>query len=149
MLYSLDAILCLILCIGIVWVAFLIRKNQKLQDFNTKISGELHILIQDAIAMANRIPEDNAHGGGVREPEDLLRDPVLLSTMVTVIVSKYGSLVLSAEDFHSVRDEDSVSVYIDRETSELTLSLNHGLSEEDRDISWLKYVNDTDDETYH
>jgi len=73
--------------------------------------------------------------------------PQMLSTIVTVIIKKYGNLRLSLTDFTSVLDEDYISVYVDTRSKELILSLNHALGEDDP-ITMANF-NPSDDNTFH
>lgn len=74
-------------------------------------------------------------------------DPLMLATIVTVLVNKYGTIRLNIDDFGAIPDDEYVSVYVETNTQELILSLNHTLGEEDP----LKFVNfkKSDDSTYH
>ena len=77
-----------------------------------------------------------------------LRDPGLLSTLIAVIVNKYGNVYLSVEDFTKMPKNDYVSVYIDTSTNGLILSMNH-------DLDSIAYDEDLvpfglpDDNTFH
>ena len=75
-----------------------------------------------------------------------LGSPAVLSTLVTVLVRKHGDVRLSLHDF-AVPDEEHVSVYVDTNTKELILSLNHRL-EEDQLYSMMAGA-DSDDNTFH
>jgi hypothetical protein len=76
-----------------------------------------------------------------------LADPVLLSTIITVIVSKYGNVQLGIEDFANVPDGEYVSLYVDIEEQNLILSTDHSMSQADP-INMLRYTN-SDDNTFH
>lgn len=88
----------------------------------------------------------------VRESAGILSDqsldsPAMLSSIITVIVAKYGNLRLSMDDFNIVSGDDYVSVYIDGATQDLVLSVDHGLEGADN-IAMVKFF-DPDDGTYH
>jgi outer membrane lipoprotein-sorting protein len=74
-------------------------------------------------------------------------DPGMLATIITVLVNKYGTIRLNIDDFGVIPDDEYVSVYVETNTQELILSLNHTLGEENP----LKFVNfkKSDDSTYH
>jgi Tfp pilus assembly protein PilO len=78
-------------------------------------------------------------------PTDL-ESPAVLSTIVTVLVKKYGEVRLSMKDF-MIPNEEYVSVYVDTTTSELILSVNHSL--ESSDPYPIVGFTDPDDNTFH
>jgi hypothetical protein len=75
-----------------------------------------------------------------------LDSPELLSTIVTILVSKYGDVKLSPKDF-LIEDNEYVSVYIDTATQEIILSMNHGLGKE-ASYPLINYGS-KDDNTFH
>ena len=79
-----------------------------------------------------------------------MSDPDMLSSVISVIVKKFGTLKLQLEDFEAVGSEDYVSVYIDTLTQDLILSLKHDLasSEKKDPISMVNFGN-PDDSTFH
>tara|TARA_R110002020_G_scaffold184448_1_gene381430 strand:- start:299 stop:736 length:438 start_codon:yes stop_codon:yes gene_type:complete len=84
------------------------------------------------------------------ETEDPLTTPGMLSTLVTVLVSKYGDTRLSMNDF-MIPDEEYVSVYVDTTSQEILLSLKSGLADldyADDDFSMIKFGK-SDDNTFH
>lgn len=81
-------------------------------------------------------------------PVEFSENPKMLASVLTVIVGKFGSLRLSSDDFVSVGDEASVSVYIDTTTNDLILSLNNTLSDDGGPVVMPSYGGD-DDETFH
>ena len=74
-----------------------------------------------------------------------LNSPEVLSTLITVLVSKYGDVKLSMQDF-VVDDTEYISIYVDTATQEIILSKNHNLVE-DLDRAMVKYTKS--DDTYH
>ena len=80
-------------------------------------------------------------------PNPDLLDPGMLSTLVTVLVNKYGTVNLTVEDFAALSDEEYVSVYVDTTDKTIILSLNHDLGVENP-VSMVKFTN-ADDNTYH
>ena len=59
-----------------------------------------------------------------------LSDPAILSTLLTAIVGKYGTLRVGILDFAALQDSDYVSVYIDTTTNDILLALNSSLGDE-------------------
>ena len=81
---------------------------------------------------------------GMGGEPDIMTNPDLMATIITVLVNKYGNVRLGLEDF-MIPDEDYVSVYVDTGTQEIILSLDKNLTPES------EFVNFTapDDGTYH
>jgi len=79
-------------------------------------------------------------------PTPNVDSPVMLSTIVTVLVNKFGDVRLSMKDF-MIPDEEYVSVYVDGDSRELILSMNHELTVEDS-YSMANFA-DPDDNTFH
>ena len=75
---------------------------------------------------------------------DIMDSPELMSTIITVLVNKYGTVRLSMKDF-MLPDDEYVSVYVDTATQEVILSLDHNLSLESQLTGFTK----TDDTTFH
>ena len=67
-----------------------------------------------------------------------------MSTLITVLVNKFGTVRLGMQDF-IIPDEEYVSIYVDDDTQEIILSLNHDL------VSKNMYVDfkDPTDKTFH
>jgi len=81
--------------------------------------------------------------------DDPMDDPDMLSSVISVIVKKLGTLKLSLTDFEAVTDQDYVSVYVDTTTQDLILSLKHDLhTGGDEPMSMVNYGN-PDDSTFH
>jgi len=82
---------------------------------------------------------------------ELMDDPTLLATVVTVLINKYGTTTLGLDDFESVGEDSYVSVYIDTESQDLILSLDRSLAEPDvtDPMSLLRFGSNDDDPTYH
>tara|TARA_R110000824_G_scaffold156136_2_gene329034 strand:- start:8179 stop:8601 length:423 start_codon:yes stop_codon:yes gene_type:complete len=76
-----------------------------------------------------------------------LYDPGILSTLLTVIVTKYGDLRIGLMDFVKLSDADYVSIYVDTETNDILLSPNSSLSADDP--TQLMNFTKTDDTTYN
>ena len=81
--------------------------------------------------------------------ENIMDDPTMLSSILAVIVKKYGSLKLGLSDFELTGGDDYVSVYIDTKTQDLILSLDHGLVEKEQDPMSMVNFGAKDDNTFH
>ena len=137
------------LSVGTLWMIYGSYRNYKREQFNKHVAEELDVIIKstlDSIARSGAkvnplSPDDLVAGRGD------LTTPQMLSTLVTVLVYKYGATRLGLKDFTDVPLDEYVSVYVDTTTNELILSLNHTLT----DAGGMGMVNlsDTDDNTFH
>ena len=80
---------------------------------------------------------------------DPMDDPGMLSSILAVIVKKYGAIKLGINDFESTGSDDYVSVYVDTKTQDLILSLDHGLVEKEIDPMSMINFGSKDDNTFH
>tara|TARA_Y100000310_G_C20672253_1_gene810914 strand:- start:1477 stop:1947 length:471 start_codon:yes stop_codon:yes gene_type:complete len=77
-----------------------------------------------------------------------LNSSEMLSSVLTVIINKYGDLRLSLTDF-VISNDEYVSVYVDTNSKELILSLNHSLTEDVEAPYPVSTFSDPDDNTFH
>ncbi len=126
------------------WWAYASYHQHKL---NMSIASELSEVIAETI-------ENLGSAQQIKPPieagDDPLSTPGMLSTLVTVLISKYGDTRLSMEDF-MIPDEEYVSVYVDTTSQEILLSLKTGLEDldyTDDDFSMIKFGK-SDDNTFH
>jgi hypothetical protein len=75
-----------------------------------------------------------------------LDSPAVLTTILNVLVGKFGDVRLSLQDF-MIGDESYVSVYVDGHSKEIILSLNPDLSQEEL-YSMGAHI-DPNDNTFH
>ena len=71
----------------------------------------------------------------------------MLATLITVIVTKYGSLQLEPKDFVEVNNGAYISIYVDVEDESLILSTNHDLAQ--MNPFGATPFGTTDDSTFH
>jgi|1_EtaG_2_1085319.scaffolds.fasta_scaffold27404_1 hypothetical protein len=137
----LNALLSFLLLTGSAGAIYSWRQNRQREILNNRIADELDAILFKTADLVQkqkeRLPKIGNHG---------LEDPGMLSTIITVVVSKFGTLRLGLEDFTAVKDEDYVSVYIDVDTNDLILSLNHTSSDRDR-LGTATYG--SPDDTFH
>jgi hypothetical protein len=77
---------------------------------------------------------------------EYLADTKYLTTLITTIAKKYGSIILTEKDFIDVTMEDYVSLYIDLKTNNIILQANN--YEESEEI--IPYINPSvDEDIYH
>tara|TARA_R110000765_G_scaffold286081_1_gene382695 strand:+ start:32 stop:472 length:441 start_codon:yes stop_codon:yes gene_type:complete len=130
--------------LGFFVVARGIRTNRTRAVLNELISDELQIMVdateKNLHARAPIVTAESYDG-----PMDL-GDPALLSTLITVIINKIGSVKLNLDDFEAVPENEFVSVYIDSTTSDLILSLNHDLESKE---PMLANFYKGDDDVFH
>ena len=103
-------------------------KSYRLYKTNLLVSEELDKIIASTLETIHKA-KSSASGKTIPLGEDiptLLDSPDLMSTIITVLVNKYGTVRLSMKDF-MIADEEYVSVYVDTNTQELLLSLDHDL----------------------
>tara|TARA_R110002110_G_scaffold355679_2_gene565287 strand:- start:1040 stop:1480 length:441 start_codon:yes stop_codon:yes gene_type:complete len=130
--------------LGIIIIVRGAAANRERSKLNELVSDELQVIIQAAqrTLKNQREIEESVGKNGLLD----LHDPVMLSTLITVMVTKHGTLRLNMEDFDTISEDEFVSVYIDTGTNELILSLNHDLGKPD---TVLAQFSGGDDTTFH
>jgi len=133
--------------LGALGVARLAWVNYKRFQLNEMVSDELQVIIEAAQASI-KAQKELASPKPTKYDIDMLdlHDPVMLSTLITVMVYKHGTMRITMADFDVVPDNEYVSVYVDTTTNELILSLNHDLGKED---PILASFTSGDDTTFH
>ena len=114
---------------------------QEQMDRNEKLVAEAKS--QVAAAMAALRADTSGYG---TDPNDIMADPAMLSTILTAIVIKYGEMRLGMEDVMLSDENEYVSVYVDTGTKEMVLSTKHNLGGA---VSYFTQAGADDDETYH
>ena len=114
---------------------------QEQMDRNEKLVAEAKS--QVAAAMAALRADTSGYG---TDPNDIMADPAMLSTILTAIVVKYGEMRLGMEDVMLSDENEYVSVYVDTGTKEMVLSTKHDL---EGGVSYFTQAGADDDETYH
>jgi hypothetical protein len=134
--------------------------NFKRRKLNMQIAADLDLVLHSTLTMikenkkniANPNKEKITHYNDLYNPMDGnklkdIKSSEMLSTMLTVIVNKYGDVRLSLKDFEKVSDQEYVSVYVDTTSKELILSSNHELIS--TDLTSMINFNNSDDSTFH
>ena len=148
----------LVVSIGVaLYSGFLNYKRRKL---NMQIADDLEIVLHSTLTMikenekivANASKEKITHYNDLYNPmsDNKLRDiesPEMLSTILTVIVTKYGDIRLALKDFMKVPDKEYVSVYVDTTSKELILSSDHELVS--AESAAMVGFSNPDDNTFH
>ncbi len=141
------------LILSICWALWSAWKSAAQLKKNNFIADELDVILRQTLQTIKE--SKTIHSGlrgGVRkegdpEASEDLNSPEMLSTILTVIVYKYGTVRLSVDDFKGVSREEYVSVYVDTKTNELILSLNHNLH--DGDPMTMAGFGSAEDDTFH
>ena len=114
---------------------------QDQMDRNEKLVAEA----KSEVAAAMAALRADASGYST-DPNDMMADPAMLSTILTAIVVKYGEMRLGMEDVMLSDENEYVSVYVDTGTKEMVLSTKHNL---EGAVSYFTQAGADDDETYH
>ena len=129
-LETLNIFLAITLAIFSCILFYYIMENYRRLRINKYLTGELMKSTQEAAAMLLEHKEKQKAGGAF-EDDDLLDNPLnskeMLSSLLTVIIHKYGAARLSPDDFTDTPEEAYVSVYVDKKTGEIMLSINSNL----------------------
>jgi len=108
---------------GIYWSI----RSYRIYKMNLLVSKELDKIIDSTLKTVQR--KKSALNQATSSEEGVpsfLDSPDLMSTIITVLVNKFGTVRLSMKDF-MIADEEYVSVYVDTGTQEIVLSLDHSL----------------------
>ena len=119
----------------------LAEEMQEQMDRNEKLVAEAKSEV--AAAMAALRADKSGYS---TDPNDMMADPAMLSTILTAIVVKYGEMRLGMEDVMLSDENEYVSVYVDTGTKEMVLSTKHDL---EGGVSYFTQTGPDDDETYH
>ena len=77
-----------------------------------------------------------------------LESPAMLSTLITVLIRKYGTTALGLSDFGAVNGDDFVSVYVDSRSGNIILSLDDSLGVYDEETMIMNLMG-LDDNTFN
>jgi hypothetical protein len=119
---------------------------QDQMDKNEKLVAEAKSQVAAAMAAVTADMSCPKRPAGSPGDVDMLHDPVMLATILTGVVMKYGDMRLGMEDMTKIEDSEYVSVYVDTATKEMVLSTKHDL---EGDVSFYNFGDPGDDETYH
>lgn len=143
-LLYLDIMLTGGLLVGCGLTLYLIYTNYKERALNSYVAKQLNEIMTEAQETLEKKNLIKTVPGAAD-----LGDPAVLATLVTVLIHKLGDVRLNIVDFANVAHEEYVSVYVDMDTSDIVLSLNHSLASEEADPTRIVDYRLTDDETYH
>jgi hypothetical protein len=143
-----NLILSALLLVSIIGTSIMGYLSYSRYKRNLYVSGELDGLIHrtlETIKKQKSLMGLGAPGAEVDHPLNL-DSPAVVSTILNVLIGKFGDVRLSLRDF-MITDETYVSVYVDGQNQEIILSLNPNLSQEES-YSMGSHVN-PDDNTFH
>jgi hypothetical protein len=163
---SLNIILLAALFIGLAWVGYQKYQNHQIRKVNKLVYEQLDTLmhkVKQEVAKNKILLEktqeifgdgslDNTFAslmGAPGAPKSNVPDvgaAPLLSSLITVLVGKSGTMRLNLADFENV-EKNYVSIYVDPASEELILSLNHDLGTNDPLV--MTKFGKTDDSTFH
>tara|TARA_R110000751_G_scaffold66004_2_gene134912 strand:+ start:381 stop:809 length:429 start_codon:yes stop_codon:yes gene_type:complete len=115
--------------VAVAGLCYLSIRNYRVYKTNLQVEAELNKIINSTLETIQK-NKDNLTENTKEEDLDVFTSPDMMSAIITVIVNKLGTLRLSMQDFIIAGDE-VVSVYVDTETQEIILSLNHNLNSND------------------
>tara|TARA_R110002020_G_scaffold195459_2_gene396463 strand:- start:4267 stop:4722 length:456 start_codon:yes stop_codon:yes gene_type:complete len=124
-------------------------RSYRMYRANLLVSHELDKILGSTLETIQKTKNSGVRPSGMVKPAgesvDMLDSPDMMATIITVLVNKFGNVRLSMQDF-LLSDEDYVSVYVDANTQEIVLSLDHNL-----DVSemYSGFKGPTDDSTFH
>jgi hypothetical protein len=124
-------------------------RGYRMYKANLLVSQELDKIIGSTLETIQKTKNSGGRGAGLLgpdgEPIDMLDSPDMMSTIITVLVNKFGNVRLSMQDF-LLSDEEYVSVYVDTNTQEIVLSLDHSLEVSEM---YSGFKGPADDNTFH
>jgi hypothetical protein len=119
-----------LLSIGVVAALYWSVRSYRIYQTNLLVSEELDKIIAETLKAVQKNKRSNRpdlEGAGLSGGPDLINSPDLMSTIITVLINKFGDVRLGMQDF-MISDEEYVSVYVDTQTEEIILSTNSDLS---------------------
>jgi|TARA_A100000172_G_C3029368_1_gene106069 hypothetical protein len=126
----------------VLMTAYWAWKSYQRHKLNLIVSDELHQILTSTHEIVKNSRKKITTTD--ESEENIMDSPEVMSTIITVLVSKYGTVRLSLEDF-TIPDGEYVSVYVDTTTQEVILSLDHNLTLESQLVNFTK----PDDTTFH
>ena len=145
----------LLIACGVVF--FIAHRNYKVWKHNQIITKELDVLVQSTLEVirenkkiATKKTQDISLEDlyDMRDPETHdITSPEMLTSILTVIVHKYGDVRLRLKDF-IIPQEEYISVYVDTKSKELILSMDHNLVEVAEQYPMASFAK-SDDNTFH
>lgn len=143
----LNIVLVFVLFIVIAIFCYYVKKYYHHNKINTILRKELDKALEEIIEL-NLKQKNKSSFANIRTNTGALDDVEILSTLLTVVISKYGTAILSAQDFNALKDDDYVSMYANSKTNEIILSMDGNL--ENKSMMYAaNYFSNHEDDTFH
>jgi hypothetical protein len=157
---TVNFILAIILGSCIAWATYTAVLNWRRFKANQQIAEDLDAVLKSTLEVVARNKKiaaaksknpktfrlEDFYESGVGPSGDL-ESPEMLSTLLTVIIHKYGTAQISLNDFLKVPDEEYISVYVDTASKKLILSMDHEMGSKNP-MNIVNFSN-PDDNTFH
>ena len=145
----------------IACVAYVGVINYRRHKLNMQMAEDLDVVLRSTLDVVKRNKKSGAklplsHTDkltvedlykNVGNPDLDIDSPQMLSTILTVIVHKFGSMSLSLKDFMKVPEDEYISVYVNTTSKELILSLDHEMGA--KNPTTMVNFSNSDDNTFH
>jgi hypothetical protein len=143
-----NLILAAMLALSIIGTSIIGYLSYSRHKKNLYVSGELDSLIHRTLETIEKQKQLITTEKPAVGPDGALNldSPAVAATLLNVLISKFGDVRLSLQDF-VIGDESYVSIYVDGQSKEIILSMNPNLSQEEL-YSMGSYV-DPNDNTFH
>jgi hypothetical protein len=130
-------------------IIFFISRASRLRQQEGRLNA-IGIELDQTLAILKKNGDDrNSKKFGGDWRSDLLVEPQMLATIITILVGKLGHVRLSLNDFTNLNDEDHVAVYIEVESKDLILALSSDPISSSSAMMVDLFAPETDDNTYH
>jgi len=138
--FIINILSCCVFVILGIYALGVVRRNLQQQKLNNLIATELSTLMSAASKEDKPQSSFNSLANDINSPE-------ILTTIITVMISKYGDMRLQEQDFKNVDVGEYVSVYVDKKTEEIILSLDRSMTSDSPHL--MSSYSDIDDNTFH
>ena len=154
---TVHIVLAMLLALAVVCGLIFVYKGYQAWRVGQQLAEELNTIVFEAITEASLSRDDmTAPPQKNKTAEDYLADiqtPAMLTTLLTALVKKCGSITVDLNDFLAIEEEDYISIYVNKTTQSLILSMDHNLEEKAKEATAEPYImgnfRESDDPTYH
>ena len=112
---------------GVALALYWLVRIRRMHKTNLLVSEELDRIISSTLKTIQKSKKEMTTGALDDGLPDMLDSPDLMSTLITVLINKFGDVRLGMQDF-MIDDENYVSIYVDTNTQEIILSTKHDIS---------------------
>jgi hypothetical protein len=134
----------------LIWRATQKKQREADEKLNESVDDLANALLEAAESMTGVSSVKTSPSGTKYKTAEnkYLSDPTYLTTLLTTIVKKQGSLVLTEEDFIDVSSQDYISLYIDLKTNNIILRANQ-IGETEELSTYVSTTPESDEDVYH